>query len=229
MKNTDSLRNSVNTSGSEAAAAVSDGSRVLTGNEESIRRTKCIVMTGMLGAISFILMLFEFPVFFVPGFIKLDLSELPIMIGGFLMGPVWGSAVAVIKIVLKLIFKGTTTGFVGELANLVGSLCYLLPASIIYMKKKTKKHAAIGMAIGTLVTSIAMVLCNTFVTFPLYMKLYEMDEAMIIGMTQAVNPLCNNMLTVMMFSIFPFNLLKYGVVSVITLLVYKRISKAVRL
>ena len=222
MKHTESLRNSDNVAAVAAAAA---GAR----SEASIRRTKCIVMTGMLGAISFILMLFELPMFFVPGFIKMDFSELPIMIGGFLMGPVWGSIVALLKIVLKLIFKGTSTGGVGELANLAGALCYVLPASLIYGRNKSRKSAALGMAVGTVLTSIVMVLCNTFVTFPLYMRLFQMDEAMIVGMTQQVNPLASNMLTVMLFSILPFNLFKFGVVSVITMLVYKRISRAVKL
>ena len=191
-------------------------------------KTKNLVVTAMLGAISGVLMVLEIPMFFVLPFIKLDLSELPIMIGGFVMGPVWGILVAIIKILVKLVIKGTSTAFVGELANLSAALLYMLPAAIIYKKNKTRKHAGIGMTVGTLAASVGMVLLNTFVMFPFYMNLFGIDEAALIGMSSQANPLATNMLTIMLFMIFPFNIVKYGIVSILTMLVYKRISGLIK-
>lgn len=193
------------------------------------RRTKCLVLTAMLGAISGVLMCLEIPMLFVLPFIKLDFSELPIMIGGFLLGPGWGAAIAVIKILVKLLIKGTSTAFVGELANLAAALMYMLPAAFIYRNHKTKKRAALGMAVGTVVTAIAMVLLNAFVMFPFYMTLFEIDEVTLLQMGAGANGLVTNMVTMMLFMIFPFNIFKYGLVSCITMLVYKRISNIVRL
>ncbi|MBQ1547356.1 MAG: ECF transporter S component [Lachnospiraceae bacterium] len=191
-------------------------------------KTKNLVVTAMLGAISGVLMVLEIPMFFVLPFIKLDLSELPIMIGGFVMGPVWGILVAIIKILVKLVIKGTSTAFVGELANLSAALLYMLPAAIIYKKNKTRKHAGIGMTVGTLAASVGMVILNTFVMFPFYMNLFGIDEAALIGMSSQANPLATNMLTIMLFMIFPFNIVKYGIVSILTMLVYKRISGLIK-
>lgn len=191
-------------------------------------KTKNLVVTAMLGAMSGVLMVLEIPMFFVLPFIKLDLSELPIMIGGFVMGPVWGILVAIIKILVKLVIKGTSTAFVGELANLSAALLYMLPAAMIYKKNKTRKHAGIGMTVGTLAASVGMVLLNTFVMFPFYMNLFGIDEAALIGMSSQANPLATNMLTIMLFMIFPFNIVKYGIVSILTMLVYKRISGLIK-
>ena len=191
-------------------------------------KTKNLVVTAMLGAMSGVLMVLEIPMFFVLPFIKLDLSELPIMIGGFVMGPVWGILVAIIKILVKLVIKGTSTAFVGELANLSAALLYMLPAAIIYKKNKTRKHAGIGMTVGTLAVSVGMVILNTFVMFPFYMNLFGIDEAALIGMSSQANPLATNMLTIMLFMIFPFNIVKYGIVSILTMLVYKRISGLIK-
>lgn len=191
-------------------------------------KTKNLVVTAMLGAISGVLMVLEIPMFFVLPFIKLDLSELPIMIGGFVMGPVWGILVAIIKILVKLVIKGTSTAFVGELANLSAALLYMLPAAIIYKKNKTRKHAGIGMTVGTLAASVGMVILNAFVMFPFYMNLFGIDEAALIGMSSKANPLATNMLTIMLFMIFPFNIVKYGIVSILTMLVYKRISGLIK-
>ena len=191
-------------------------------------KTKNLVVTAMLGAISGVLMVLEIPMFFVLPFIKLDLSELPIMIGGFVMGPVWGILVAIIKILVKLVIKGTSTAFVGELANLSAALLYMLPAAMIYKKNKTRKHAGIGMTVGTLAASVGMVILNTFVMFPFYMNLFGIDEAALIGMSSQANPLATNMLTIMLFMIFPFNIVKYGIVSILTMLVYKRISGLIK-
>ncbi|MCR5053852.1 MAG: ECF transporter S component [Lachnospiraceae bacterium] len=198
------------------------------GSSKSSMRTRMIVTTGMLGALSAILMLFEFPFPLAPTFIKFDFSELPVILGGFLFGPVAGCIVALIKILLNFVLNGTSTAGVGEVANLVGSICFILPASIIYFKNKTRKRAAIGLVAGTVSTSVVMSLMNAFLLCPLYIKLFGMTEEVLIGMGSATNPFVHDMLTLVLCSIFPFNIVKYGIVSVITFLIYKRISKFVK-
>ncbi len=192
----------------------------------SMVRTRKMVMVGMLGAISTILMYFDFPVPLAPGFIKMDFSELPVIIGGFLLGPVSGAAVAFLKVLLRFILKGTDTMGVGEFSNLLGSLAYVLPAALFYKHLKTRRSAEYGLLAGTVTTSIVMVLANAAFVFPLYIKLFGMTADAIVKMGSAVNPLVNNMFTLMVFSILPFNLFKYGVISILTLLVYKKISRA---
>ncbi|MDE6662212.1 MAG: ECF transporter S component, partial [Lachnospiraceae bacterium] len=113
------------------------------GTKERILSTRRIAMIGMFSAISAVLMLFEIPVYFAPGFYKLDFSELPALIGTFAFGPVAGVMIEFCKIILKLLFKSTSTAFVGELANFVVGCSFLLPASIIYSLHKTKKTAII--------------------------------------------------------------------------------------
>ena len=84
------------------------------GSRSSVRT---LVQIGMLGAVSVILMMFEIPLWFAPSFYKMDLSEVPVLIGSFAMGPAAGALIELVKIVLHLLFKGTTTAGVGDFAN----------------------------------------------------------------------------------------------------------------
>ena len=102
--------------------------------------TRMIVCVGMLAAISTILMLFEFPLpFLAPGFYELDFSEVPILIGAFALGPVAGVLTELVKVLLNLVINGTQTAFVGEFANFVMGCMFVLPASLIYKMKKSRK------------------------------------------------------------------------------------------
>ena len=196
--------------------------------EKSRNSTKRLVLTAMLGAISTILMILEFPMPLIPPFVKMDFSELPVILGGFIMGPVDGMLIAVIKVVLNLFINGTTTAGIGELANLIYSLGYMLPAVIIYHRIRTKKGAVISLAVGTLVTSIISVILNIVLIFPVYAKLMGLDLNTIVSMCAEVNPYVNNMVTLMAFSMFPFNIFKYGVTSLITFILYKKLSHIIR-
>ena len=184
-----------------------------------------IVFIALFGAAAAVLMLFEIPLtFIVPEFIKLDFSELPVVLGAFMMGPVEGIFIATIKILMKLMFKPTSSAYVGEIANWIYSVCYIIPAAVVYRFKKGKGGAAVSLAAGTIVTSLVAVIANTFFIFPAYVKLYGMPMNVIIGMGTAVNSHITSMGTMMLFSILPFNLLKYGAVSVITFFSYKRLK-----
>lgn len=196
--------------------------------EAKLSTTKQIVFIGILGAISFLLMLVNFSLPFAPSFLKFDIAELPGLFAGFFLGPLAGFGVVVVKLLLKIAIQGTDTAFVGEFSNLVGSALFVLLAAFIYKRDRTKRGAIIGMAISSIAVSILFIFINAYVMFPLYSKLYGMPLEAIIGMGTAINPRITNMTTMMLFSVFPFNLFKHLVTDVLTFLVYKRAGNALR-
>lgn len=183
-----------------------------------------LVQIGMFGALAAILMLFEFPLpFIAPSFYELDLSEIPVLIGTFSMGPVAGVLIELIKILLKLVLKGTSTAYVGDVANFVIGCFFLLPAGIIYKLKRTKKGAVLGMITGTLVMACAGGLMNAYILLPFYSQFYGMPMEALIAAGTEVNSLITNIPTFVLIAVVPFNLIKGIIVSLITDLVYKRV------
>lgn len=187
-------------------------------------KTKKIVMAALLGALAAILMVLDFNVPLAPGFIKFDFSDFPVLIGGFVFGPLTGVLIAFLKIVLNLLFKPTTTMFVGEASNFLLSVCYMGVACLFYRKHRTKKGAVIGMALATVTTSLFAIASNILVMFPMYAKLFGMSIEQIVGMVSAVNPFVKDVTTMVIASLVPFNLFKYGVISLITFISYKKIE-----
>ncbi|KIR01736.1 Substrate-specific component RibU of riboflavin ECF transporter [Lachnospiraceae bacterium TWA4] len=190
--------------------------------------TKTLVFTAMMGAVSTVLMAVNFSLPFAPGFLKFDIAEIPALFAGFFLGPVSGCMVVFIKVLLKLITQGTETALVGELMNIMGSVCFILPASLIYRLNHTKKGAIIGMISSSVIVSIAFVFINAYIAFPMYSKLYGMPMETIIAMGTAINPGITDITTLMLYSVFPFNLLKHGVTSLITYFIYKRAGATLR-
>lgn len=189
-------------------------------------RLRMMVTTAMLGAMAGVLMLLEFPLtFLAPSFYKIDLSEIPVMIGAFAFGPIQGVIIELIKILIKLILKGTSTGFVGELANFIVGCALIVPASIIYKIKKTKKAAIIGMAVSTLFMGIVGVFLNAFVMIPLYTKFMPIEA--IIGAGKAIFPVIKDTFTFCVFCVLPFNLVKGVIVSLIVALIYKPLARII--
>lgn len=199
-----------------------------SGDTERILSTRKIAMIGVLSAIAAILMLFEFPVPFAPPFYEIDFSELPALIGTFAYGPVAGVMIELCKILLKLLMKGTSTAFVGDLANFVIGCSYLLPASVIYLFKKTRKNAVIGCIAGTFVMTVFGTAFNAIYLLPKFAQLYGMPLDAIIGMGTAVNPAIHSVTSLVVLAVAPLNLLKGTTVSVITLLVYKKLSPVLK-
>ena len=195
---------------------------------ERSSNVKKSVFIGMMGAVSTVLMLLNISLPFVPGFMKFDISELPALFAGFFLGPASGCGVIVIKVLLKLLFEGSDTAYVGEFMNILGSITFVLPASMIYKWKHTRKGAMAAMAVSTILVSIAFVFINAYIAFPLYSKLYGMPMDVIIHMGTVVNPMITDLPTLMLFSVFPFNLFKHGVTSMLTYLVYKRVGNTLR-
>ena len=187
-----------------------------------------LVLIAMLAALSAALMLFHVPLPFAPAFLEFDVAELPVLFAGFFLGPISGTLVVVIKVGLKLLQQGTTTVFVGELSNIFHSLTFMLPAAYVYKRNRSKTGAVLGMVVGTLVASILAVCSNAWVMFPLYAKLYSLPVEAIVEMAAAVNPLVKDEMSLMLFSILPFNLVKFSVTSILTYLIYKRAGTVLR-
>ena len=187
-------------------------------------KVKFMVVSAMLGAVSVILMLFEFPLPFAPGFYKLDISEVPVLIGTFAMGPLAGAVTELIKILLNFVINGTTTGGVGEFANFLIGCSFCVPAGIIYQRMRTKKGACIALASGTVIMTVVGCVINAYILLPTYAAVFGMPIDSLIAMGSAVNPAIDGIWTFILLAVMPFNLLKGVIVSVILLLVYKKIS-----
>lgn len=191
--------------------------------ENRLLSTKNVVLMGMFGALAGVLMIFEIPLpFIAPSFYGLDLSEVPILVGTFALGPVAGAVMELVKIMVKLVLKPTTTGFVGEFANLMIGCSLILPAGLIYRFHKSKSGAVSGMAVGTAVMVVVGVVLNALVMIPFYSNFMPLDT--IIKAGAAINPAISNVWTFAIICVGPFNIVKGVVSSLITALVYKRIS-----
>ncbi len=192
-------------------------------NTKKLFHVRNVVLMGMLGAVGAVLMLFEFPLpFIAPSFYGLDLSEIPVLIGSFSMGPLAGAVIEAVKILVKLVLKPTSTGFVGEFANVCIGCALVLPAGLIYKFKKTKKGAVVGMIVGTICMATVGAVLNAVVMLPFYSNFMPLES--IIEAGAAINPAISNVWTFVILAVAPFNLIKGALVSVVTALIYKRIS-----
>ncbi|MBQ3798569.1 MAG: ECF transporter S component [Butyrivibrio sp.] len=194
------------------------------GHAEDLFSIRKIAIIGVFSAISFVLMLIEFPLPFAPSFYKFDFSDIPALIGGFAAGPMVGVMIEFIKVALNILIQGTTSGFVGEIANFVVGAAFILPATIIYRFKKTRKVALISCLVGTLCIAIVGSLLNAFFLLPAYAIMFGSGVDAFIGMGAAINPAISNLTTFCLFAVAPFNLLKGAADSAITFLVYKQLS-----
>ena len=190
-----------------------------------MKKDRLVYLTkiSVLSVLAALLMLFEFPLPFAPSFYELDLSEIVVLIAGFALGPLAGVLTELLKILLNLVFNGTITAFVGEISNFFIGVSFVLPASIIYKKHKSFKGAIVSMIVGTLSLTVVGSAFNYFILIPAYAKMLLPMDA-IIAMGNKVNPNINGLLTLVLFATVPFNLLKGVVCSIVTALVYKRVS-----
>jgi len=187
-------------------------------------RVRKLTVTAMLAAIASILIFLAFPVGFAPSFLKLDFSEVPVLIGTFAYGPIAGVAIELVKAFVNLILNDSGTGGVGELAMFLIGSSFALTAGFIYKFKKTLSGAILAMAAGTIVMVLAGCLLNVYVLLPAYGAAFHLQMNDFIDMGKAVNNHINTLFRLVLLAIAPFNLLKGVVVSVITGFLYKRIS-----
>ena len=187
-----------------------------------------IAVIGMLGAIATILMLFEIPLPFAPSFYEIDLSEVPVLVGAFALGPTAGAMIELVKVLLNFFLNGTATAGVGELANFCIGCSFCVPAGMIYKRMKSKKGAFVGLVTGTIAMTFLGCFINAYVMLPTYAKAFHMPLDTIIEMGTKVNGGITNLFTFVMFAVVPFNLIKGVLVSIIVLLIYKKISPIIK-
>lgn len=183
-------------------------------------------IVAMFSAIGAVLMLYDIPLFFAPGFYKLDLSELPVLLCSFALGPAAGVTCEFFKVFLKLLLKGSSTAFVGEFASFVVGCSFVLPASLIYHMKHDRRGSVIGMIVGTLCMTVFGSVFNALYLIPQFARLFGMPIETIVAMGTAVNKHIVSLPTMVLYAVVPFNLLKGVIVSYLTALLYKRLEKA---
>lgn len=191
--------------------------------------TAYIAKMAILTAIAFILYAFakfNLP-FMFPSFLEIQISELPALLAGFSMGPISGCLVVIIKCLLK--FPLTTTAYVGEATDILLGIAFVLPASLIYYFHKDKKHALIGLCVGSACLTGLSILVNRFISIPFFVQLYfggNFDA--IVGV---LKPLYKNVTIdtfytyYLLLGVLPFNLFRCIIVSGLTFVLYKRLSK----
>ena len=206
------------------------GAQKKNGISEPIFNTRKLAMIGMFSGIAVSLQVLDFPIFFAPGFYKMDFSELPILVGSFAFGPVAGVMMEFVKVLLKLCIKGTSTAFIGDLANFVVGCSLIIPASAVYSFKKTKKSAIIACIVGTLVMTVFGTAFNAVYLLPAFSKFYGMPLDAILAMGAEVNPLAKegSIVSFVVACVAPMNLIKGTLVSVVTLLIYKPLSPIIK-
>ena len=177
--------------------------------------TRC----GLLSAMAVILFYIEIP---VVAFYKLDLSTLPAILAGFAMGPLQGIAVIIVKNLVHML--GTSTACVGEFADILMSCAFVIPASLYYRRHKNRKSALVAMLIGSAAMVVVSVLVNYFILIPAYQVLMNLPLEVIIGMGQKVFGFIDTTVELVLAITAPFNVLKAAVLSIVTYLLYKRVS-----
>lgn len=172
------------------------------------KRLNKMTKVAALAAIAGVLMLLEFPIVPMFSWLKVDFSELPVLMGAFAYGPIVGIVIEAIKIVIKFLLSGSSSFGVGELANFLMGLAFILPASMIYHRNKTKKTAIIGMIVGVIVVNIVSIISNVYLLLPAY------------GMKMTGSAITKYIL----IGLLPVNTIKAVSVSILTYTLYKKIS-----
>lgn len=191
-----------------------------------VSKARRISIIGICSAIATVLHMLDFPLAFIaPEFYKLDFSELPVMLCGFYLGPAAAVACEGIKILLKLLLKGTTTAFVGDFANFCVGCSMVLPAVIIYHIRKSRASAIWGLITGSVVITIFGSAFNAIYLLPKFAQLYGMPLDSIIAAGSSINRNITNVSTFVLLAVAPLNLIKGVTVSILTMLLYKRVAR----
>ena len=188
-----------------------------------------LVIIAMFTAISVVLMYIDFPLpFLAPPFYRIDFSEVPILIGAFMLGPCAGVIMEALKNLLMLVIKGTSTAFVGELANFIVGSLLVVPAAVVYHFHRTKKMAVISLIVGAICMTAGGVILNAVYLLPKYSQLYGMPVSAFIEMGSAINSSVKDIYSFVAICVGPFNLFKSVVVGVIVMLLYPHLSRLLK-
>lgn len=199
--------------------------------EQSIKSNKymsarVIAQIGILATISYFLRFIELPLPIFPVFLKLDISDVPAVFGGLAMGPAAGFIILTIKNIMQIISGGSSTGGIGEIANLVIAGAYVVVVCMAYKKLRSKKGVIIGSIIGTIAMAITGAIIDYYVIFPLYAKIMIPMEQ-IIQMGQIINPRVTNLYKFMIWLVIPFNIIKGVLTTIVILPLYEKMSKII--
>ena len=190
----------------------------------SITRTKKITYSAMFAAIATVLMYFEVPLPFMPPFLKMDLSGLVSILAAFMFGPLSAILITLVKDISHIFTS--TSGGVGQVADFFMVSAFSIAASMAYRRFHTRKGAILGLSLGTLAMAVVGCFTNKYMLIPFYAQLMPIED--ILPACSAVNPLIGSLDTYILFGAFPFNLIKGAILSVITLLLYKRLSNFIK-
>ena len=192
------------------------------------KNIKAVAVTAIMGAIGFVLMMLDFPLpFLIPSFIKLDFSELPALITGFALGPVYGVLVCLLKNLLHLLVSSSVG--VGELSNFILGAVFTFTAGMIYRHKKSRKGAFLGALFGAVAMAVVGTFTNYYIVYPAYTVLYGMPMEAILGMYRAILPAADTLWKALLIFNLPFNFVKGMLDTVICFLVYKRLSPILKI
>ena len=204
----------------------SRGVERLLPQKRTVTVARRVTIIGTCAAIATVLHMLDFPLLFLaPGFYKLDFSEVPVLLCGFYLGPSATVACEGVKIILKLLFKGTSTAYVGDLANFVVGCSFVLPATIWYHAHKSKHSAIVGLVLGTACMAIFGSTFNAIYLLPKFAQLYGMPLDVIIAMGTEIWGGVKDVTTFAILCVAPLNVVKGAMVSVLTMLLYKRVAR----
>ena len=186
-----------------------------------------LIFTAMLAAVAGVLMSLEFSVPMMPPFYKVDFSDVPSVIAVFLMGPVSGICVEVIKLLIKLITVGTNTMYVGELANLIAAFLFVWPLWFLYQKLGANRKAAVeALLLSIVIRTACACFINANITLPLYAKAMSLPLDEVIRMVASVNPAIKDLNGFIILATIPFNVLKVGLNYIVGQLLFVRLRAA---
>ena len=186
-----------------------------------------LIYTAMLAAVAGVLMSLEFSVPMMPPFYKVDFSDVPSVIAVFLMGPISGICVEVIKLLIKLITVGTNTMYVGELANLIAAFLFVWPLWFLYQKLGANRKAAVeALLLSIVIRTACACFINANITLPLYAKAMSLPLDKVIRMVASVNPAIKDLNGFIILATIPFNVLKVGLNYIVGQLLFVRLRAA---
>ena len=192
--------------------------------KSGLSSTKTIAKVGVLSAIAYIFMFISIPLPIFPSFLKIDLSDIPAIFGGMSLGPMAGLAIVIVKNFLQGI-TASTTGGVGEFANVVIGGSYVLIICLFYRRLKSTKGVLAGGLLGIVAMTIMGCIMNYYIMIPLYATVYGMPLDQIVQMGTVLNPKVTNLMTFVIWMIAPFNILKAGIMTAVTLPMFEKMEK----
>ncbi|MDO5141946.1 MAG: ECF transporter S component [Eubacteriales bacterium] len=189
-------------------------------------KTSRLTYIAIFAAIATVLMYFEFPIPFMPPFLKVDLSGAAVLIGAFIFGI--GPAITMIGIKDLIHLTQTQTAGSGELADFLMLSTLVIVAVLLYRAHKSRKMALVGCISGSVAMAIAGMLSNYFLILPFYINGMGWDLEAIFEICAAVDPAIDGMSTYLLLGVLPFNLLKGAILTIITMTTYKKLSTFIR-